>query len=555
MDTSSEQKTTLTIFVQSTLPNAPLTASARATTATELTGRMDDGRSTTAYEIKIKRQNKIPLTQNTHRRPENVVQMTTKANSPEDTRPRMEKINSNVDKNIENVIKDRLASSIDIKTIGFIVYTLFMMLTLNSYALVDIIEFSILITVACLANIMILMYFRTRHPSEKTVLNHLFVQSCWLKIFVQLYALFLMIFGYVSTIYPDNKLLVNVINLLFSVIVIKALLTVQSSMYIIISVFRMAVFLSPTFFLRVNKAIVKKVATSILFAGFFGEILVAKLVYGECKESPNGLKYFQLFSIPQRAANTRVDREGVCRHFPTWIPLACLLLVLELVRVVAASVRNVRKLKLRIRKEKIKQEIEQQRHEQEQQQRAIAEEVEKKAIASSRHNIMSETKKQGNSLKRRQSDPHPACVSSNASLPNSRRYSMASQDEVLQPYKKSEEKFIFTTPSLSEESQHNTNSTNTVEVSLCGGTKDYILTLLARSYSLVLSIAFFALLIFVFAPEGFLNITSPDVAALKLGIKIELLLCPIFWIVNEDEMNAYCRNCWHKLRMTIYSKM
>ena len=433
---------------------------------------------------------------------------------------------------LETAIARKLKPNFNLKFWGCLLYVCFIAFALNTYSIFDAVTGIILILNSALANIIVISFFRSRNNADKTVLNSLFVINCTLKVLMVPYGI---VFAIAAHLIRKVGILTE-LQFLFNYRFLKSLLVAHITMYIIISIFRMLLFVSPQMFIKTNKTLVKGITILMLLVAFLGEYLISKFAYSDCKFSSTGINYDELWRNPKKSSEEMKNVEGVCRLFPSTITLSFILLILELVRLIAAIVRHLKKVKAKVEREKQKaRKIMNQKKAEKTDSRTIGFKNEFRGPRRlSEPQLMSSQQQQLDtdiSLKRRKS------------LDSS---SSSGQLKLREPCWQRAPVLRVGGPPAKVAADSQASSVKEGKESWLSrhqGIPAYIKSMIMRAYSSVVFLITFSIFMNIFAPEAMFSLQDIETRTYKLLAKIDFFGTPVFWLLVEKEMNNYAKKC------------
>ena len=208
------------------------------------------------------------------------------------------------------------------------------------------------VSVAIAANVSFILFLQSRKPAEKTVLNKLLLLNFCFKLFFCLYMFSMNCISYSSQT-NQNDLEKVLSSTILSYISLKTAFTLVVMIYILISLSRTLLFISPAAFRSLNVRIVQWVAISILLSYFVAETIYFQLIFpsDECEvdQHGNGIHAFAFEIFWKSRVQIAEGLTKQCYVLPTIMPLCVILVAIECVRVIAATFREIKKTRKKIR--------------------------------------------------------------------------------------------------------------------------------------------------------------------------------------------------------------
>ena len=202
------------------------------------------------------------------------------------------------------------------------------------------------VIIALAANVSFILFLRSRKPAEKTIINRLLLTNFYVKMMFCLLYYSLSCVGYSSQTHK-NDLEKVFSNTMLSYISVKTASNLGFLIYILISLARTLLFISPGTFRSLNATVVHWVAMTVLLAYFVADLIFFQVVFSanKCEVDQNGIG-IHTFALEIFLKTREQISEGMtkgCYVAPTTLPLSVILLAIESVRVVAATARELKK--------------------------------------------------------------------------------------------------------------------------------------------------------------------------------------------------------------------
>ena len=442
---------------------------------------------------------------------------------------------SEIVQNLNNSIARKLKPNINIKFWFSVFYIFFLAVTLNSYTIFDVILGITLSLVSASVNMLIITYLKSKSPSDRTILHNLFIMNCIIKLLTIPYAIVFIVVGH----FIRNYGILTQLTFLFSLRAFRAMFVLHVSMYVIISVFRLILFVSPELFINTNKKLVEKIAAFLLALLTSAEYLIGKFAYAQCKYTPHGINWDELFRLPTKSTKETKHLKGVCYLFPSLLILSILFFGLEAARLIAATIKETKKIKVHIQKDNFQRQVKE---------RELLE-------ARSKHHV---TKIKLESYQcRRRSAPQALrdivkprrSHSIGSSLYSKEMFSRTELPDNSPPERLSNEISEQINSMQKKDEKKNDFLTLTAEVS------KFLKFMIMRAYSIVIFALTFTLLVNIFAPEALFTLKDLELRTYTFFSKVEFLAVPILWVLMENEMYIYIKNVLKKFSLEVKAKI
>ena len=216
-------------------------------------------------------------------------------------------------------------------------------------------------------------FLMSRKPAEKTILNRQILMNFCFKIPVYLQGYLIVCVKQISRTRPLNVFEQFLGSTVLSYFGCRLVIVVSISMYILISVARTLVFLSPVGFISMKTKKFQFISMLIVLALFIQEVVLSQTLFSadKCNVDQNGYALHSLaFTKYNRTStdsltvtrfneilndslaltrnnSTLTETVKVCKPIPTIEILIVLLIVLETIRLIAAVVRKLKQIKKR----------------------------------------------------------------------------------------------------------------------------------------------------------------------------------------------------------------
>ena len=366
-------------------------------------------------------------------------------------------------------------------------------------------------TVAIAAIVSFIIFLQSRKPAEKTVINRLLHLNFYFKLMLCLYYYLMTCIGYSSQTHP-NYLEKVLSSTMLSHISVKTVGTLNVMFYVFISMSRTCLFVSPGIFRSLNVWFVQWVAIAMLLAYFVAEIVYFQVLfhseYCEVDQFGNGIHSFAFEVFLKSRAQIAEGLTKRCNVMAAVMPLCVILVAIESIRVIAATVRELKKSR-------------------------------KKARVSPDFLVASYTKRI--KIQENQSKTIKKTSRSN-SVPLSTECRVKLSDEVrrlsLQNscIKKAEIK-------LNTNHHIKLNEKSTLRILV-----DLIYNLVKRTYSLVVFLMALVLFCFIL-PISFLGMDRLEI--MYKVAKLDILFVPVFWLLIDKDVLQYTKKILKESFMSI----
>ena len=352
------------------------------------------------------------------------------------------------------------------------------------------------------ANVSFIRFLQSKKPADKTIINRLLLLNFCFKLLFCLFYYSMTCVGYSSQTH-QNSLEKVLSTTMLSHITVKTVSTVDVMFYILISMSRTLLFVSPATFRSLNVRIAQWVAISILLAYFVAEIVYFQVIFpfSECEidQFGNGIHAlaFEVFWKTREQIAEGLTKQ--CNVLPAVMPLCVILVAIECIRVIAATVRELRKSR---KKAKVSPNL--------------------PVVGVSFTKIIKGQADQRQSTKKTsRSNSVPLTTESPDKSDQGRRLSL--QLICMQ-------KTVLEMNNIKLETRNDTTfkESSTLRILL-----DYISNLVRRTYSLVIFLL--SLMIFCFVlPISFLGLDRKEIMY-KVG-KLDVFFVPVFWLLIDKDV-------------------
>ena len=222
----------------------------------------------------------------------------------------------------------------------FLVIYCFSLLAVPETSIYALIVNGAAVALAMAADTAFLVFLQSRKPVEKTVLNRLLVVNFSFKILLPVYYFAITCIGY-DSIVKDISLSDSLSTTIFSYASFKMMANLSFIIYIIISLSRLLLFISPSLFRSLNPTTTMLIPVGILviYLITFQSILLPC----EVDQQGNGVHRFAfaIFIETREAIIKRTHFINKCFIFPTVVLFCCILLVVESIRLAVAAKRGL----------------------------------------------------------------------------------------------------------------------------------------------------------------------------------------------------------------------
>ena len=359
--------------------------------------------------------------------------------------------------------------------------------------------FSVFVTIA--SNVFFILFLQSRKPAEKTVINRLLLLNFCFKLLCCLYFYSMTCIAYSFQTHQSNleKVLSSTIH---SHISVEILSTVGVMFYIFISLSRTFLFVSPAAFRSLNVKIVQWFAIAILLAYFVTETVYYQVIFpsSQCEvdQRGNGIHAFAFEVFWKTREQIAEGLTKQCYVIYAIMPLCVILLAMECFRVIAATVRELKKSRKKAR---------------------VSPDLPEVGVSYTK-GIKRQPADQAQSIKKTsRSNSVPVSTIKSDQV---RRLSL----QLLHMRKEEDLKMI----KLKLETNHASKlkETSTMRILL-----DFISSLVRRTYSL--AVFFLALMGFCYIlPISFLGLDRKEIMY-KVG-KLDVFFVPVFWLLLDKDV-------------------
>ena len=258
-------------------------------------------------------------------------------------------------------------------------YMIFITCTPEIYSLYSLFVDGISTVVAILSILQFINFLKSRKPSEKNILSRQMLLNFYLKLVY--YPLYYMMV-YVGFTYDAKSMSHGVTGLLVSTILsyttTRIWIILTFTMYMLISISRALLIISPSTFLGLNVNFSQTVSILVLLLVFAVEVTLSLLVYAKCDVNEKGHKLHTLMDLnnfyknsvcgslsasnestsfpdtcQQQGSNEslelmdRTQQEKVCHLFPSFRIICTIIIILEVLRFIVAMIRFKKMLELK----------------------------------------------------------------------------------------------------------------------------------------------------------------------------------------------------------------